>query len=209
MRRHTAVLLIAAAALACRGRSGPAQRAQQQYDVIQEGQTSGATSTINAPGEVRPPIATTTNTDTTGSFTIGMAPAPPNMPGGPAVGVMPPQQPGAMSGGMPMPPPAPMSSGAPVPTPRASPTIRVQTQPPAATTTVTTTPTTATTQPAPPPPPRNAQHRPPPTDTTTTTSSDTAPPTETQTTDTTSTEKPPTDTAPPPPPTQTDTVGGH
>src|SRR5438045_3100806 len=36
MRNVTAVLLIAAAALACRGRSGPAQRNQQQYDVVQE-----------------------------------------------------------------------------------------------------------------------------------------------------------------------------
>src|SRR6266571_4926775 len=102
MRKATAVVLVAAAALACRGRSGPAaQRNQQQYDVIQEGTTSSATSTIDAPGEMRPPIATATNTDTTGSFTLPTTTAPANMPGGPVGGVLPPQQPGAMSSGMP------------------------------------------------------------------------------------------------------------
>jgi hypothetical protein len=105
MKRAIALLLVAAAALACRGRSAPAQRTQQQYDVVQEGQTTSATSTIDAPGEVRPPIATATNTDTTGSFTLPTTAAPPNMPGGPAGGVLPPQQPGAMSSGMRMPAP--------------------------------------------------------------------------------------------------------
>src|SRR5216117_443259 len=102
MRKALAVVLVAAAALAC-GRSGPpAQRNQQQYDVVEEGQTTSATSTIDAPGEVRPPIATATNTDTTGSFTLPTTTAPANMPGGPAGGVLTPQQP-AMSSGMPMP----------------------------------------------------------------------------------------------------------
>jgi hypothetical protein len=94
MKKLTTVLLLAAAALACRGRSAPAQRTQQQYDVVQEGQTTSATSTIDAPGEVRPPIATATNTDTTGSFTLPTT-------------TVPPQQPGAMSSGMPPPAPAP------------------------------------------------------------------------------------------------------
>jgi hypothetical protein len=107
MKKLTTVLLVAAAALACRGRSAPAQRTQQQYDVVEEGQTTSATSTIDAPGEVRPPIATATNTDTTGSFTLPTMTAPANMPGGPAGGVLPPQQPGAMSSGMPAPAPMP------------------------------------------------------------------------------------------------------
>src|SRR5436190_1504925 len=69
MKKVATVLLVAAAALACRGRSAPAQRTQQQYDVVEEGQTTSATSTIAAPGEVRPPIATATNTDTTATDT--------------------------------------------------------------------------------------------------------------------------------------------
>src|SRR5438874_919844 len=141
MRNIAAVLLIAAAALACRGRSGPAQRTQQQYEVVQEGQTTSATSTIAAPGEARAPIATATNTDTTGSFTLPTTTAPANMPGGPAGGVLPPQQPGAMSSGMPM--PAPM--------PRGAANVRVPPQPAPV---VTTTPL-----------PRPAERRPPPSDT--------------------------------------------
>src|SRR5215467_15281716 len=49
------------------------QRKQRQYDVVQEGQ-SGASSTINAPGETPPPASTTamngTSVDTTTSFTL-------------------------------------------------------------------------------------------------------------------------------------------
>src|SRR5438876_455326 len=144
MKKLATVLLVAAAALACRGRSAPAQRTQQQYDVVEEGQTTSATSTIAAPGEVRPPIATATNTDTTGTFALGTAMPPPNMPGGPAGGVLPPQQPGAMSSGMPM--RAPM----PAPMPRQPAPIVITT-----------------------PQPRPVERRPPPVDTTTT-SSDTA-----------------------------------
>lgn len=145
-----AVLLVMAAALGCRGRSGPAQRSQQQYEVIEEGQTGSATATINAPGEVQPP-ATATNTDTTGTFALGTALPPTNMPGGPVGGVLPPQQ------------PAPMSSGTPPPAPAPRATV----YPPI---TVTTTPQ----------PPRERRPPPTQTDTTsTTTSSDTAPPTDT------------------------------
>src|SRR5438067_3817521 len=176
MRNIAAVLLIAAAALACRGRSGPAQRTQQQYDVVQEGQTTSATSSIAAPGEARAPIATATNTDTTGSFTLPTTTAPANMPGGPAGGVLPPQQPGAMSSGMPM--PAPM--------PRGAANVRVPPQPsPIVTTTTPTQPAPIVTTTA---PPRPAERRPPPSNTTTTTSNDTAPPTDTAETDTTQTQ---------------------
>jgi hypothetical protein len=224
MRTTTAVLLAAAAALACHGRTAPAQRAQQQYDVVQEGQTSSATTSVGAPGEVRPPVTTATNTDTTGSFTLGTAPPPANMPGGPAAGVLPPQQPGAMT---PTSVPPSMAS---------APAAPIQRSP----TTVQPAPVATNTQP--PPPPRTTDRRPsrstqPATTTTTTTSSDTsgtattdttgttAPTTQTQTTDTTSTDQKPkkddskkkdsgdkTDTSappPPPPPTQTDTIGGN
>jgi len=215
MKSAFAVLLVtAAAALGCHGRSGPAQRNQPQYDVVQEGQSGSATSTISAPGEVQPPT-TATNTDTTGSFALGTVAPPANMPGGPATGgVMTPQQPGSMASGMPPAAPAQPSR----------PSVYVPPPPqPVPTTVVTTTPTQ-------PPPPRTRERTPPPTDTTaTTTSTDTATTATTDTsstqappaqTDTTSTEKPKkdqnkgqekTDTSqpPPPPPTATDTIGGQ
>ncbi len=59
-------------------------RENQQYDVVQEGQTTGASSTINAPGETPPPV-TTTAADTTTNFTLPTgqtAVASPNSLGG-------------------------------------------------------------------------------------------------------------------------------
>jgi hypothetical protein len=56
-------------------RSGKMQRDQKQYDVVQEGSASGVTSTINAPGETKPPV-TDTNADTTTAFTIPTNPNP-------------------------------------------------------------------------------------------------------------------------------------
>ncbi len=205
MKGVFAVLLVgSAAALGCHGRSSPAQRNQPQYDVVQEGQSGTATSTISAPGEVQPPT-TATNTDTTGTFALGTALPPANMPGGPAGGVMTPQQPGSMASGMP--------TSAPV-QPRPAGTVYV---PPPPQQPVPMTPTVVTTTPQ--PPPRRERKPPTQTDTTaTTTSSDTAPTTDTATTDTTSTEKKnkdkeKTDTSQPPPspppPTSTDTIGGH
>jgi hypothetical protein len=213
MRMKTAVLLFAAAALACHGRQQTAQRAQQQYDVIQEGQTTSASTTVGAPGEqVRPPVTTATNTDTTGSFTLSTAAPAANMPGGPATGVLPPQQPGAMTAGS----PPPMASGAP--------TVRVPPQP---------APIAVSTAPQGTPPPRATPRRPPPPappTSDTTTSGETSGTSGTTDTMTTSTQPPPTDTtstekpkkdkskddsqktdtsAPPPPPTQTDTIGDH
>jgi hypothetical protein len=62
-----ALLLIATA---CgRGSKGTMQRGLQSYDVVQEGQASGATSTLAAPGETPPPI-TNTAVDTTTNFTL-------------------------------------------------------------------------------------------------------------------------------------------
>jgi hypothetical protein len=56
-------------------RSGKMQRDQKQYEVVQEGSASGVTSTINAPGETKPPL-TDTNVDTTTAFTIPTNPNP-------------------------------------------------------------------------------------------------------------------------------------
>src|SRR4029079_12781389 len=194
MKSAFAVLLVtAAAALGCHGRSGPAQRNQPQYDVVQEGQSDTATSTISAPGETQPPV-TATNTDTTGSCALGTASPPANMPGGPvAGGVMQPQQPGSMASGMPQ--------ATPVQPPRTS--SHAYVPPPTATTVVTTPPQ---------PPPARTRDRKPPTETTDTTATtdttDTAT-TDTVATDTTSTQKPPkkekekeekTETSQPPPP---------
>lgn len=53
--KKTVIYLATAALLAgCRSRSETLKREQQQYDVVQEGQTSGVTATINAPGEAPP-----------------------------------------------------------------------------------------------------------------------------------------------------------
>jgi hypothetical protein len=75
MKKTLMSLAIAAALIACHGRGSDSslqRKDQQQYDVVQEGQASGATSTINAPGEVAPPPApmTGTNADTTSNFTL-------------------------------------------------------------------------------------------------------------------------------------------
>src|SRR5713101_8899682 len=70
--KKTLIYLAAAATLAaCHGGSGSLKRKdQQQYDVVREGQASGVTSTLNAPGEANPPPMTATNADTTSNFTI-------------------------------------------------------------------------------------------------------------------------------------------
>src|SRR5260221_6689840 len=79
-----ALLLLLALGPGCH-RQKDIQRGQPQYDVVQEGQTSGASSTINAPGEMPPPVSTTTAADTTTNFTLPTgqtAVATPNSPGG-------------------------------------------------------------------------------------------------------------------------------
>ena len=67
-------ILLIFLALSC-SRQQKIQRDQQNYDVVQEGSTTGgATSTINAPGEQTPPMTsstiTGTNVDTTTAFTL-------------------------------------------------------------------------------------------------------------------------------------------
>lgn len=52
------------------------QRGQPQYDVVEEGQTTGASSTINAPGEMPPPSTTTVDTTTNFTLPTGQTAAP-------------------------------------------------------------------------------------------------------------------------------------
>lgn len=64
-----AVLLLAGG---CGRAGGNLQRDQKQYEVVQEGQAGGVSSTIAAPGETSPPLMpmTGTNYDTTTAFTL-------------------------------------------------------------------------------------------------------------------------------------------
>lgn len=185
-----ALVYLAALALvaACRGHgSGDSlQREQQQYDVVQEGQTSTAvTSTINAPGEAGAPPAgmTNTNADTTTAFTL------PQVAGSGTTST----QPGTIAGtltipsntgpmvGYPSAPPRPRRA-TPPPAPRPVETPRTDTAttslegPPPSTSTI--PPTTDT---APPPPPRDRDDKKPP-DTQKPPSTDTQPPPSTTTT---------------------------
>src|SRR5436853_7685294 len=73
-RRKLSILICSALVLGC-GRSQTAKRTEQNYQVVQEGQASGVTSTINAPGETPPPV-TDTAVDTTTNFTLPDNPAP-------------------------------------------------------------------------------------------------------------------------------------
>src|SRR5437868_6063457 len=69
MRKIGSFAAIAFLILGC-SRSAKVQRGQQQYDVVPEGSASGVTSTINGPGETKPPLVTDTNVDTTTNFTL-------------------------------------------------------------------------------------------------------------------------------------------
>ena len=181
--RLTMTIVAALLVAACHGRTKSVQREQQQYNVVQEGQSSGVTSTISAPGEL-PPL-TATNADTTSNFTLA-----PNIDG---TGTLPP---GTIAGTMPpMPSYPPYPTTAPRPAPRPQPPPVTEPQPqmssaPPPTDTTNRTSTTGTTSTAPPPPK---------TDTTDTTHSDQEPPQ----------DEPPAQQEPPPtpPPTTTDTQG--
>ena len=206
-----ALLAMVLSAAACHRGSSTMQRNQKNYDVVSEGQASGVTSTINAPGEATPPM-TNTSADTTSNFTLS-----PNVDTtgtaapGTIAGTMPVTTPG-----MPAPPrittapPPPMTSGS---SGAGSQSRIVITN---------TEPRRHEQQPA--PPPQNTQPQPPPpsTDTTSTTTSSAPPPPPPQTDTTTTTEpkksdenkkkddqdqEQPQQPPPPPPPTQTDTRG--
>ncbi len=141
MKNHLAFALgIAIVIAACHRGSTSMQREQKNYDVVQEGQASGVSSTISAPGETPPPMSNT-NADTTSNFTIA-----PNI-----------DTTGTTNTAVPMPP---MTSAVPPPSPpqprRISPP-RQEVKPPTATDTIANTstlpPTDTTTTAAPPPPP--------------------------------------------------------
>jgi hypothetical protein len=161
--KKTLIYLAGAAVLsaACHRASGNLQRKeQQQYDVVQEGQASGVTSTINAPGETTPPPVsmTGTNADTTSNFTLPevSSTATTTQPPGTIAGTLPSTTGGTVMPGYPRDTP-PRPRRAP-PTPPTDTTSTSVEGPPPATSTV--PPSTDT---APPPPPE------PPSPTTTTT----------------------------------------
>ena len=172
MTRKTAILIICAALAAGCHRTQTAKRGTENYQVVEEGQASGVTSTINAPGETPPPL-TDTAIDTTTNFTLPDNPAP--------MGTLPP---GNVAGTLPTYTPYP---SAPTPAPRPRP---VAPPPPMASNT-----TAPETKPQQPPPTDTAvtDEVLPPTDTTATE----APPkkegekTDTATTTTTTTNPPP------------------
>jgi hypothetical protein len=170
MTRTTAIFLICAALASGCHRSQTARRSAENYQVVEEGQASGVTSTINAPGETPPPL-TDTAIDTTTNFTLPDNPAPlGTQPPNTVAGTLPtytayPPTPAPRP--RPVTPPPPMSSGtsAPPPQPQAPqppPTDTAVTDevlPPATDTektdttkTDTTSTTTTTTPPSPTPP---------------------------------------------------------
>jgi hypothetical protein len=82
------VILLILAAVSC-SRQQKMQRDQQNYDVVQEGATGSATTTLAAPGETAPP-ATATNVDTTTAFTLPQtATTTPTAPPGTIAGSLP------------------------------------------------------------------------------------------------------------------------
>ena len=88
-RKTASFLLFAALVLGC-GRSQTAQRNDPNYQVVQEGQASGVTSTISGPGETPPPM-TNTSADTTTNFTLPDNPAPLGTQPATVAGAYPPQ----------------------------------------------------------------------------------------------------------------------
>jgi len=182
MKTHLAIALsIATAAIGCHRGSSSMQREQKNYDVVQEGQASGVTSTISAPGETPPPM-TNTSADTTSNFTIA-----PNVDTSGTAPAMPPPMTSAV-------PPLQQPRRIPVPP---QPQPHHELQPPTATDTMETTSTlppvdttTATTSTNPPPPKKNKDKQ----------QDQQQPPPDQQ-------QQPPDQQQAPPPPTQTDTRG--
>lgn len=117
MTRKTAIVLICAALAAGCHRTQTVQRGSQNYQVVEEGQASGVTSTINAPGETPPPL-TDTAIDTTTNFTLPDNPAP--------LGTQPP---GTVAGTLPAYPTYPSATPAPRPKPVTPPPMSSATAP--------------------------------------------------------------------------------
>src|SRR5438067_8161818 len=141
--RFAVLLVVVSLAVSCRSDKN-LKRGQQNYDVVQEGSATGATSTISGPGETPPPVTATpltgTNADTTTNFTL------PSTQTDTTAGSM--QPPGSIAGTMP-----PIPSAAPVPRPRVIESPRPRRTPPTtetgttmATDTVTVPPKTETTE---------------------------------------------------------------
>ena len=130
--KFVVLLVVVSLAGACRNDKN-LKRGQENYDVVQEGSTTGVTSTISGPGETPPPVTATpltgTNADTTTNFTL------PTTQTDTTGGAM--QQPNTIAGTM----PAPIPSAAPVARPRMiqSPRLRRTTTTEAGTTMATDT----------------------------------------------------------------------
>lgn len=154
MTRKTAILLLFIALAAGCHKSQTARRGAENYQVVEEGQASGVTSTINGPGETPPPL-TDTAIDTTTNFTLPDNPAPMGtLPPGTVAGTLPtysPYPPAAAPRPRPVAPP-PMSSNTTAPEPKPQ-------QPPPTDTSVTdeVLPPTETTATQPPPPAKDEQ----------------------------------------------------
>lgn len=194
MKNTLTYLAIAAVVAACHGNSGTLQRKdQQQYEVVQEGQTSGVTSTINAPGETPPPEPMTgTNDDTTSTFSLPQVSTTGTQNG----------QPGTIAGTLPQqapPPPRPVRP----PQTATTGTVTTITTP---TETIITNTTAATPRPKPvkKPPKTDTAASPPPATSTVPPGTDTAPPPP-PSTDTSTTTNGTKDKKDDPPSTQTDT----
>jgi len=143
MRKTVTLLFVVAALTGCR--QSKMQRTQQEYPVVQEGATSGTTSTIG--GEVRPPVTTDTSADTSTAFTLPSVNGPGSMttaPSGSVAGTLPPQPYPVQPMPRPRTPPTttypPMTSAVPPPPPP-----RIELRPPPTETTSTDTTDTAKT----------------------------------------------------------------
>lgn len=183
--RLKVALLVLAFSAACHRGSSTMQREQKNYSVVSEGQASGVSSTINAPGETTPPM-TNTSADTTSNFTLT-----PNVD---TTGTLPP---GTIAGTLPTTTAMP-GTAMPAPMPRPMPAT-IQRSPSRVVITNTNPPATQT---QPQQPERRRELQPPPPPPRTDTTAPVPPPEQTDTTDEDQNQPPP-----PPPPTQTDTRG--
>ena len=131
------VILLILVAVSC-SRQQKMQRDQQNYDVVQEGATGTATTTLAAPGEAPP--STATNADTTTAFTLPeTATTTSTAPPGTIAGSLP-----TSTGG---------SIGQYTPQPRPVVRPRVEQPPMNSSTSTTAPPATGTVPPTTPPPP--------------------------------------------------------
>lgn len=156
IRNLTVVAVAALFLLSCRSEADGAARRAAEFDVVNEGSTSGVTSTIGGGAPVNPATLTSTNVDTTTAFAvlndpnIGIGTNPPTLGN-----QLPP-----VSGSS----PSPTYRRAPAPgSPTSPPSIRIERQAPPSTPPA-EPPPPATPPPAEPPQPSETPE-PPPTDT--------------------------------------------